>query len=325
MVITNTMEDVMQSTTQETHLVTGAFGYSGSYIARELLAQGHKVRTLTRSPDRHHEFGDQIDVWILDFNDRFGLIEALTGVRVLYNTYWVRFPKAGFSQDEAVRNSIQLFEAARDAGVERIVHVSITNPSLTSPYSYFRGKAEIEAGLEATGVPHSILRPAVLFGGPEILHNNIAWMLRHLPVFGIFGKGEYRLRPIHVQDLARLALEAGSHQDNDVIDAVGPETFTFRDLVRKIGEAIGKPRPLVSVPRPIALAFLGLLGLFVRDVILTKEEIGALMDDLLVTDSVATGKTRFSTWLTEHANELGQHYASELARRRDRQAAYSGL
>ena len=315
----------MRDTPRETHLVTGAFGYSGSYIARELLARGHAVRTLTRSPDREHRFGDRVEAWPLDFGNPAALQRALTGVRVLYNTYWVRFPKAGFSQDEAVRNSIRLFEAAKDAGVARIVHVSITNPSLTSPYSYFRGKAEIEAGLAATGVPHSILRPAVLFGGPEILHNNIAWMLRHLPAFGIFGRGDYRIRPIHVEDLAQLAVAAGSHDGDEILDAVGPETLSFRDLVRAIGEAIGKPRPLIPVPPPVALAFLGLLGLLVKDVILTREEIGALTDDLLVTDAAATGKTRFSSWLAEHGKDLGRHYASELARRRDRHAAYARL
>lgn len=309
----------------QTQLVTGAFGYSGSYIARELLAHGHEVRTLTRSMDRAHDFGCRIRTFPLDFLDREGLREALRGVRVLYNTYWVRFNRAGFSQELAVRNSLRLFEAARDAGVERIVHISITNPSLDSPYDYFRGKAEIEKGLESIGVPHSILRPAVLFGGPEILHNNIAWMLRRFPVFGIFGKGDYRLRPMHVQDLAKLAVEAGSHEGNEILDAVGPETYTFRELVRTIGEAIGHPRPPIRVPRPLALAFLAIVGWFVRDAILTRQEIGALMDNLLVTDSEATGTTRFSRWVQRHADELGRHYASELARRRNRRAPYAKL
>mgnify|MGYP002713135297 CR=1 FL=1 len=315
----------MRGSSQERHLVTGAFGYSGSYIACELLARGHQVRTLTQSPDRQHGLSHQVEAFPLDFADMAGLRSALEGVRVLYNTYWVRFPKAGFSQDAAVDDSIRLFGAARDAGVERIVHVSITNPSLDSPYSYFRGKAEIERGLLATGVPHTILRPAVLFGGPEILHNNIAWMLRHLPVFGMFGKGDYRIRPIHVHDLAQLAVDVGTHEGCEIVDAVGPETFTFRELVRTIGTTIGKPRPIVRVPRTLALAFLGLLGVFVKDVVLTREEIDALMDDLLVTDSPSTGSTRFSTWLAKHRHELGQRYASELARRRDRKAAYANL
>jgi uncharacterized protein YbjT (DUF2867 family) len=319
------MEDIMNHPSRETHLVTGAFGYSGSYIARELLERGHQVRTLTRSPDREHELSGEVQAYPLDFDDVAGLQTALDGVQVLYNTYWVRFPKAGFSQDEAVRNSIKLFEAARDAGVKRFVHISITKPSLDSPYSYFRGKAEIEQGLAASGVPYTVLRPAVFFGGPEILHNNIAWMLRHLPVFGMFGKGDYRLRPIHVQDMAELAADSGTHEGCETVDAVGPETYSFRELVGKIGQAIGKPRPMVRVPRTIALGFLGVLGLFVKDVVLTREEIDALMDDLLVTDSPSTGKTRFSVWLAEHSHELGRRYASELARRSNRQAAYASL
>ena len=101
----------------ETHLVTGAFGYSGSYIARGLLAKGFAVRTLTNSPDRKNEFEGSVDVYPLDFDNRSILTMALTGVRVLYNTYWVRFSEAGFSQEDAVRNTITLFEAAREANI----------------------------------------------------------------------------------------------------------------------------------------------------------------------------------------------------------------
>ncbi len=244
---------------------------------------------------------------------------------MLYNTYWVRFNRAGFSQSQAVDNSLGLFAAARDAGVERIVHISIANPSLRSRYDYYRGKAEIERGLQASGVPHSILRPTALFGGPEILLNNIAWMLRRFPVFGIVGGGEYRIRPIHVEDLADLAIASAQRTGNETLDAVGPESFTFRELVRTIGEAIGHRRPLVTMPKPLALLFVKLLGVWLRDTVLTRQEIEALSDDLLHTDADATGSRRFSEWLRQHHREFGQHYASELARRRDRTTAYTDL
>jgi NADH dehydrogenase len=308
---------------QATQLVTGAFGYSGRAITSRLLARGDRVRTLTNSPDRPHPFGDAVEVHPLDFDDRPGLLNALAGVDVLFNTYWVRFSKAGFSQDRAIQNSAALFDAAREAGVRRIVHVSITNPSADSPYEYFRGKARIEQALLASGVPHTVLRPAVLFGGPDILINNIAWMLRHFPVFALPGKGYYRLQPIHVDDLADLALSASSDHGNTIIDAIGPETWTFVELVTALGQAIGKPRRLLHMPRSISLAATWLMGLGLRDVILTREEIDALMDGLLATNSDPVGKIRLSHWMLQHGSELGKTYASELARRRNRTTDYA--
>ena len=176
------------------------------------------------------------------------LAESLAGVSVLYNTYWVRFNHRRFTFADAVRNSRTLFDAARQAGVERIVHVSITNPSLDSPLEYFRGKAEVEEALQASGVSYAILRPAVLFGGEDILINNMAWTLRRLPVFGVFGRGDYRLQPIHVDDLASLAVAQGQRRENVTINAIGPETFTYRELVETIGQIIGRRRPLLPLP-----------------------------------------------------------------------------
>jgi uncharacterized protein YbjT (DUF2867 family) len=304
------------------HAVTGAFGYSGKYIAQRLLDAGHQVRTLTNSPNRKHPFGDRIEVFPYSFDKPDELAESLEGVSVLYNTYWIRFNHRLFTHAEAVRNTITLFNAAREAGVERIVHVSITNPSEDSPLEYFSGKARLERALMETGVSHAILRPAVLFGKEDILVNNIAWALRRLPVFGVFGDGQYRLQPIHVDDFSRLAVEQGKSRENTTIDAIGPETFTYKGLVQEIGRIIGKRRPVISVPPGLGYISVAILGKLVKDVILTREEIDGLMADLLCTDSPPAGTTKLTEWAKAHADSLGRHYASELARRRDRERGY---
>jgi len=308
-----------------TFTVTGAFGYSGRYVTQRLLAAGHAVRTLTLSPRRANPFGDAVEVFPLDFEHPETLARACEGADVLVNTYWVRFSRAGFSQAAAVKNTKVLFEAAARAGVDRIVHVSITNPSAESPYEYFRGKAELELALQATGISHSIARPAVLFGGPDILLNNIAWLLRRFPVFGLFGDGRYELQPIHVKDFSELIVRESALTGDRIVDAVGPETYSYADLVRTIGRAIGRERLLVRIPRSAGLAAATALGWCLRDVLLTGQEIGALMDNLLVTDSPPTGETRLSEWLPAHAESLGARYANELARRRDRETDYSAV
>ena len=304
------------------HAVTGAYGYSGKYIAQRLLDEGRNVITLTNSVSRTNNFGDRIKAFPFDFDEPDKLAEHLHGVSVLYNTYWVRFNHRLFKHADAVRNTLMLFEAAKRAGVKRIVHVSITNPAEGCGLEYFEGKATLEKALIESGISHAILRPAVLFGKEDVLINNIAWVLRRLPVFGVFGNGRYRIQPIHVDDLAALAVEQGKVRENAIINAIGPETFTFRELVAKIGEIIGKPRPVISVPPRFGYVVGRLLGTLVGDVVITREEIEGLMADLLYVNAPPAGTTVLTDWVKAHAETLGRSYTSELARRTDRTSAY---
>ncbi len=297
----------------DVHAVTGAFGYSGREVAALLLARGARVRTLTGHPDRPDPFGGRVEVAPLAFDEPAALRRALEGVSVLYNTYWVRFARGDATHARAVANSRALFRAAADAGVRRIVHASITNPSPDSRLPYFSGKAEVERTLAETGVPHAILRPAVFFGGRDVLVNNIAWLLRRLPIFGI-PRGRYGLRPIHVEDFARLAVERGAGEGSEVLDAVGPETLGYEELVRAIARAVGSRAAIVPMPRRAILLASRLIGRALGDVPLTADEVDGLAADLLVTRGPATGATRFSAGLESNADGLGRAWANELAR-----------
>lgn len=312
-------------TDAELHVVTGAFGYSGQYIARRLLDAGKRVRTLTNSPQRRNPLGGTVEVNPYNFDRPDELARSLEGATVLYNTYWVRFNHADFTHSQAVNNTLQLFDAAVRAGVRKVVHVSITNPSLASSLPYFRGKAQLEDALRNSGLSYSILRPTVLFGKEDILINNIAWVLRRFPFFGVFGDGRYRLQPIYVDDLAELAVLHGQSEGNSLVDAVGPETFTYRELVAAIGAAIRKQRPIIGVSPWLGLFVGRLVGSIVGDVVITREEIAGLMQDLLVTTSPPAGSTRLTDWIRQNAHALGRSYSSELARRRNREESYEHL
>jgi uncharacterized protein YbjT (DUF2867 family) len=303
-------------------VVTGAFGYSGKYITHRLLGLGHSIRTLTNSANRPNPFGAQVEAFPFNFDDLEKLTASLQGADVLYNTYWVRFDYKNFSHSAGIENSLRLFTAAKQAGVRRVVHISITNPSENSPLPYFSGKARLERGLIESGLSYAILRPAVLFGKEDILINNIAWTLRHLPVFGVFGDGAYRLQPIYVDDLAELAVKQGQEQSDRIIDAIGPETFTYRELVQTIGKIIGKDRPVISVSPTIGYWSGWLIGKLMGDVLITRDEITGLMENLLYTSSTPTAETKLTDWGRKHATTLGLHYASELRRRLRRDAAY---
>lgn len=310
---------------RELHIVTGAFGYSGKYIASRLLNEGHAVRTITNSPRRFNPFGEKVEAHPFSFDNPDKLVQSLRGASVLYNTYWVRFNHPEFTHSVAVNNTRNLFNAAKEAGISRIVHISITNPSEDSHLEYFRGKAVLERFLIDSGLSYSILRPTVLFGKEDILINNIAWTLRRFPVFGVFGDGRYRLQPIYVDDLAKLAVSQGLEPANRIIDAIGPETFTYRELVETIGAIIGKQRRVISVSPSIGYFTSKIIGTFTGDIMITWEEIDGLMQNLLYVDSPPAGETRLTDWTREHAESLGRHYASELARRRNRKETYDKL
>ena len=302
--------------------VTGAFGYSGQYIAQRLLAAEHEVITLTNSLKRENPFASKIRAFPFHFDQPSQLCESLRGVEALINTYWVRFDRLDFTHEGAVANTKTLFQAAKAAGVRRIVHVSITNPDIRSELSYFRGKAELEVALQRLGIPHCILRPAVLFGKEDILVNNIAWSLRHLPVFGVFGDGQYKLQPIYVDDLAEAAVSRAVGDTNEILSAIGPETFTYRELAETISRVLGLKRFVVSVPPTFGYLACRILGWFVHDVIITREEIRGLMENRLYVDAPPLGATKLTDWITQHRDTLGCRYTSELSRRVDRSSAY---
>lgn len=302
-------------------VVTGGFGFSGRRIAQKLLLCGERVRTLTNHPDTASALYDRLEIAPLNFEDEAQLTRSLEGVETLYNTYWVRFAYGSMSHEVAIQNTKRLLRAAESAGVRRIVHISITNPGLDSPLPYFRGKAELEESIRASSLSHAILRPAVLFGPGDILINNIAWMLRNFPVFAIPGMGEYRVQPIFVEDLAELAVQAGHEAESLVMDAVGPETYTYDALVRLIREAIGSRSRITYQPQRLIRLASKILGLIVDDVVLTKDEIKGLTADLLVSHNPPTGHTSLRNWIAANAQSLGTTYASELGRHYREQAA----
>ena len=292
--------------------VTGVGGFSGRHIARRLVAAGRSVINLTGHPERRTEFGEAVRSHPLSFDDPSALERALGGADVLFNTYWIRFARGEMTFERAVRNSIILINAAKAAGVRRIVHLSITNPSPDLPLPYFAGKAQVEEAIRNSGLGYAILRPTVIFGDGGILINNIAWFLRLLPVFAVPGSGEYRLQPVAVEDLAAMAVESAEKPENLVIDAVGPEVFTFNELVRLISRTVRSRSAIVHIPPCLALVSTGLMGLALRDVVLTRDEIEGLAADLLFSNAPPTCPTKLSEWLQSNAGSVGRIYLSEL-------------
>jgi NADH dehydrogenase len=294
-------------------VVTGAFSYSGRFVAAELLERGRGVRTLTNHPKPDDPLAARIPTQPLDFGNNVALVAALTGADTLYNTYWVRAPRVGVPHTIAVENTKLLIEAARRAGVRRIVHTSIAYPT-ASHLSYYRGKAELEDAVRSSGLSYAIVRPTLLFGEGDVLINNIAWLLRHLPVFGIPGDGRYRLQPMHVRDHAALLVQAGLETTDQIVDSAGPDIFTFDDLVHLLRHAMGLHTVVLHMPPAFAMLGAGVAGRLTGDLMLTRDELDDLMHDILISHEPPRGRTRLTDWLLTNAETVGRVYASEVAR-----------
>jgi uncharacterized protein YbjT (DUF2867 family) len=298
----------------ELNIVTGAYGYTGKYITRRLLAAGKTVVTLTGHPDRPNVFGDAVRAIPYHFDEPDALVDSLRGATTVYNTYWVRFDRGDATHARSVENTLTLIRAAREAGVPRFVHVSITHADSSSPLPYFRGKGMLEEALIASGMSYGILRPTVIFGREDILINNMAWLLRRFPVFAIPGDGSYKLQPIYVEDMADLAFAAGQRNTNETVDAVGPDIFTFDRLVRLVAWTVHSEALLFHVPPAITLLAGGLIGAAMGDIVLTSDEVKGLMASLLISDQPPIGRTHLAAWLAANAATVGGGYANELQR-----------
>jgi uncharacterized protein YbjT (DUF2867 family) len=296
------------------NVVTGAFGYIGRYITGHLLDSGEQVKTVTTHPDKLNPFGASVEALPYNFDKPEELTASLRGASALYNTYWIRFEYGGATYGQAVANTATLFECARSAGVKKIVHISVTQASSASRLPYYCGKGLQEEALIASGVPYSIVRPTLVFGVEDILVNNIGWMLRRFPVFPVFGSGQYRLQPVYVGDLAAIAVCSARDAESGTIDALGPEAYTFREFVALMAAEIGSQSRIVHVPPALGIALGRMIGIAVRDVVLTTDELRGLMDNMLTSDQTPNGSTRFSQWLESNKDRVGTAYTSELGR-----------
>jgi len=294
-------------------VVTGAFSFTGRYVAARLLELGREVRTLTRHPQTASPFGPRVEAFPLDF-DPDTLTERLRGADTLYNTYWIRSPRGELTFERVLDNTTILLNAAREAGVRRVVQLSVSNASRSSTLPYFRGKALAEEALATSGLSYAIVRPTLVFAPEDVLVNNIAWLLRRLPLFVVPGSGRYTLQPVAVEDVADLAVSAALDTEPAVMDAAGPDIFSFEELVHLVREAVDSRAAVVHASPRLALGLSALTGKLLRDTLVSRAELAGLMQGLLTSKAAPTGTRRFADWLRENADSVGRSYVSERVR-----------
>jgi len=305
------------------YVVAGGIGYTGTYIVRRLLAERDiKITVLTNHPNRKHEFGTRIRVEPYNFDNPAKLRETLRGAKCVINTYWskpikvtkVRLNYHASSFTDAVKNSKLLVDACVEAGVKRLVHISVSNPSRDYDYEYFGGKLEVEDYIRDSGLSYAILRPTLVFGDEDMDLNNITSLIRKYPFFLIFGDGKYKVTPVFVDDVAREVVSQSCLMENITEDAVGPETYEFEELVKLIAGSVGKQLRIFHVNKAFIPLVCWGLSLVHGDKVVTPQEMHVLMDGLMHSISNPIGETRFSEWLETRNQTFGTEYHSEVER-----------
>jgi uncharacterized protein YbjT (DUF2867 family) len=296
-------------------VMTGASGFIGGAVTERLLPR-HQIRSLTSHPQKNR-FGTRVQSVLYDFDRPERMDDAFAGADVFVNGYYVRFGHAGRTFEMAVDRTAVLLDRVRRAGVRRVVHISVSNADETSDLPYYRNKGRIERLIRESGLEFAILRPALVFGAGDILLNNIAWFLRRVPMFGIFGDGMYRVQPVDLDAFGALIAAAVEAPENGSVTAVaGPTDYTYLEMVRLIRQAVGSRAALVGMPAWLALTASWLAGFIVRDVVLTRDEIEGLVREYLYSANPTRIGGSLEDWLQQHPVRatLGTTYASELER-----------
>ncbi len=273
------------------------------------------MRTLTFHPDRSHPLQERVETFTYRFDDPAALTRSLRGRRhALQHLLGPlrSWPDELRQRDRELAHAVLCRQARRGQACRARQH---HQPLIESPLPYFRGKALVEYALAQSGLRYSIVRPTWIYGGErDVLANNIAWILRRMPAFALPGDGAYPVQPVHVEDLARICIEAAGTAEDVVLDAAGPETMPFGELVALVREAVNARSPIIHMPPSLMATAARALGLFVRDVVLTPDEIKGLTAGLLVSHDAPLGHIAFSQWLKENRTSVGRSYANELDR-----------
>ncbi|MCX5337094.1 SDR family oxidoreductase [Streptomyces sp. NBC_00140] len=237
-------------------LVTGATGYIGGRLVPELLAEGHRVRCLARSPGRlrDHPWAGEADVVRGDVLDGAAVAEAMRGIDVAY--YLVHALGTGTTFEETDRRAARIFgEQARAAGVRRIVYLGGLTPKGVperelSPH--LRSRAEVGRILLASGVPTTVLRAAVVIGSGSASFEMLRYLTERLPVMVTPSWVRTRIQPVAVRDVLRALVGSARMpaEVNRAFDIGGPDVLTYREMMTGYAAVAELPRRII-LPVPV--------------------------------------------------------------------------
>ena len=264
--------------------VTGANGFVGRHVISRLLLGGHEVRALvSERAGAEKELlatpGRTVDVRRSDVRKPETLRGAFDGIDAVIHTVAVPTERRQKFADVNVAGVAHVVAEARRAGVGRIVHMGALGGDAASPYPYLRSKGKGEDLIRASGIPHVIFQPSLLFGEGDDFFPRLAFSLS-FPVVPVPGDGKARFQPVHVDDIAQALVVAvqrsaisGTHQIG------GAEPVTYDEMLAETMRGTGKRRPTVHVPVPLMKPPAVVMGLVMADPPVTVAQLDLLAVD----------------------------------------------
>jgi len=249
-------------------LVTGGTGFVGGHLLRRLRQEGLPVRALARHPDRVQPLKDLgVEVVPGDISDKVSLEKAAEGIeRVIHLVGIIQETPGVTFRGVHVEGTRNVIEAAHKAGVRHFFHQSALGTRPGAKSEYHRTKWEAEELVRQSGIPHTILRPSLIYGPGDKFTIRLSEMLRRAPVMPVIGSGKSRVQPIYIDDVVSCMVKVviGDAFLNEIYEIGGPDQLTYKEVTTAIAETMGLKRQAVHVPlffmKPIAHALETLLS-----------------------------------------------------------------
>ena len=236
-----------------TVLVTGATGFLGRQVVRQLLDHNYQVRCLVRSPGRERIFPpDSVDVYYGDITDADALASACQGIEQVIHLVAIIREGRGNTFDSINRGGVENMVAAAKAGgsVKQFIQVSAVGAANDPSFPYLFSKWQGEQVVVNSGLPYTILRPSIIFGAGDEFLNSLASLVRLFPLVPVIASGRNRLQPIAVEDVAQCVVRSVGRGDllNRAVDIGGPEQLRYNEIVGIVAGEMGKSRLRIHIP-----------------------------------------------------------------------------
>ncbi|MCB9458046.1 MAG: complex I NDUFA9 subunit family protein [Anaerolineaceae bacterium] len=254
-----------------TILVTGGAGFVGNNVVRKLVAQGKSVRAMVRHPEKAQmrlgDLGTKVEIVRGDVTDRHGIQPHLKDCSAVVHTVAISMEKGGTTYEEVnYQGTINVVDAAADAGVKRFINVSQNGANSSLPYRFLASKGKAQEYVAASDLQWTAVRPSAIFGPQDEFFNTFARLLRLTPlVFPLVGGGKAEFQPVSVDDVAEAIVR--SLDDDSTIGQElglgGPEVLNLGEIEKRVMKALNTSRLLIPAPtwllRPVVVVMQSIL------------------------------------------------------------------